>query len=64
MDLIVRMRTGAAAGGAHQSDGFPSFDFVAPSFQQFVIVAVAGFHPMSVINHNRQAQQTFFYRQR
>jgi len=60
MDLVVRMRTGTAAGTAHQSDGFPSLDFVAPFLQQFVIVPVAGFHPMSVINHNHIAQQPFF----
>ena len=59
MDLIVRMRTSTSAGVAHQSDGFPSFDFVTPLFQQFVIVPVAGFHTMSMIYHNGQAQQTF-----
>ena len=59
MDLIVCMRTGTAPGAAHQSDGFPSFDLVTPLFQQFVIVSVAGFHTMTMIDYNGQAQQTF-----
>ena len=57
--LEVHVRPGGAPGAAHQCDGFPSFDFVTPLFQQFVIVPVAGFHTMSMIYHNGQAQQTF-----